>query len=220
MERTLDIELSELNDMILKMGNMTETAIAKSIEALKNRDDKLSLEIVEEDKLIDEMENEIDEKCVTLIATKQPMAVDLRFITTAMKICTDIERIGDLAVDIAQKNLELVNLPLLKPLIDTPKLADIAKKMVNMSINAFVSRDAGSTLKLRELEKESDKLRNVICDELTELMEKDPASVPRALPLFLIARFLERACDHAMNIAEDIVYMVEGRVVKHLHQKM
>ncbi len=219
MERTLDIELSELNDMILKMGNMAETAIAKSIDALRNRDDKLSLEIVEEDKRIDELENEIDDKCVTLIATKQPMAVDLRFITTAMKICTDIERIGDLAVDVAEKNLELVNYPLLKPLIDTPKLADIAKKMINMSINAFVSRDAGLTLSLRDLEKESDKLRNVICDKLADMMEKDPANIPRALPLFLIARFLERACDHSMNIAENIVFMVEGRVIKHLHVK-
>ena len=115
-ERSLDLELQELKDMVLKMGNMVESAIVMSIDALKDRDERLSISIIENDKCIDNLELEIDEKCITLIATKQPMAADLRFIATTMKIITDIEGIGDLAVDVAQKNLELISMPSLNRL--------------------------------------------------------------------------------------------------------
>lgn len=216
IERSFENELLELNDLILKMGNMVQTSIRKSVEALKNRDEKLSKEVVASDKDLDDLELMIDDKCVTLIARIQPMAADLRFITTAMKITTDLERMGDLAVDIAQKNLELITMPLLKPLIDTPKLAEIAMKMIGESIDTFVKRDSTRSIKIHAMENEADKLRDLITDELTEIMMKDPAAIPRALPLLLIARYLERICDHAMNVAEDVVYMVEAKVVKHM----
>lgn len=216
IERSFENELQELNDLILKMGNMVQASIRKSIEALKNRDDKLSREVIASDNDLDELELLIDDKCVTLIARIQPMAADLRFITTAMKITTDLERMGDLAVDVAQKNLELITMPLLKPLIDTPKLADIAMKMIGESIDTFVKRDSTRSIKIHAMENEADKLRDLITDELIEIMMKDPQSVPRAIPLLLIARYLERICDHAMNVAEDVVYMVEAKVVKHM----
>lgn len=215
-ERTFEIELQELNELILKMGSMVQDSIRKSIEALKQRDEKLSKEVIEKDKEVDNLELVIDDKCITLIARIQPMATDLRFIATAMKITTDLERIGDLSVDIAQKNLELVKMPLLKPLIDTPRLADIAMEMISESIDTFVKRDATRSIKILEMENEADKLRDLITDELIDIMMKDPLTVPRAIPLLLIARYLERICDHAMNIAEDVVYMVEAKVVKHM----
>lgn len=217
-EHTIDTELSELNDLILKMSNIVETSVARSIEALKKRDGKTADKVIEDDGDVDKLELEIDDKSITLLATRQPMAADLRFISTAMKIVTDLERIGDLSVDIAQRTKELLNWPLLKPLIDTPKLADIARQMIRESIDSFVKRDGSKSLKIHELEKESDRLRDLITDELIEIMTKDCSAVPKAIPLILIARHLERICDHAMNIAEDVVYMVEAKVVKHLHQ--
>jgi len=215
IERSFENELLELNELILKMGNMAQDSIRKSIEALKERDEQLSKEVIEQDRDIDDFELAIDNKCITLIARIQPMAADLRFITTAMKITTDLERIGDLAVDIAQKNLELIKMPLLKPLIDTPRLAQIAMKMIEESIDTFVKRDSTRSLQIHQMENEADKLRDLITDELIDIMMKDPTSVPKAIPLLLIARYLERICDHAMNIAEDVVYMVEAKVVKH-----
>lgn len=216
IERSFEAELSELNDLILKMGNMVQASIRKSVEALKSRDEQMSKQVISSDREVDDLELLIDDKCVTLIARIQPMAADLRFITTAMKITTDLERMGDLAVDIAQKNLELLSMPLLKPLIDTPKLADIAMRMIGESIDTFVKRDSTRSIKIHAMENEADKLRDLITDELMEIMTKDPTSVPRAIPLLLIARYLERICDHAMNVAEDVVYMVEAKVVKHM----
>lgn len=218
-ERTIDVELTELNDLILRMANIVESSIAMSIEALQKRDEPLADKVIDGDKKVDQLELDIDDKCITLLATRQPMAADLRLIATAMKIVTDLERIGDLSVDISERNKELLKWPLLKPLIDTPKLAEIARRMIKESIDTYVKRDSSRSLQIHALEKESDKLRDLITDELIEIMSKDPSSVPRAIPLLLIARHLERVCDHAMNIAEDVVYMVEARVVKHLHEK-
>ncbi len=217
IERTIDHDIEELNDLILKMGNMVEESIVKSIEALKNRDDKLAQSIIEDDEKMDNFELEVDDKAITLLATKQPMAKDLRFITTAMSIATDLERMGDLAVDIAQKTLELNTMPLLKPLIDTPKLAEVAKNMIRLSLDSFIKRAPELEKQIYLMEKEADDLRNLISTELIEIMAKDSQAVTRAIPLLLIARFLERICDHAMNIAEDVVYMVEGKVIKHHH---
>ncbi|MCX5749244.1 MAG: phosphate signaling complex protein PhoU [Candidatus Saganbacteria bacterium] len=218
-ERTMDTELSELNGLIMMMANMVETSVAMSIEAVKRRDEKMSDKVIEDDKEVDQLELEIDDKCITILATRQPMAADLRFIATAMKIVTDLERIGDLSVDISQRNKELLNWPLLKPLIDTPKLAEIARQMIRESIDSFVKRDGSRSLKIHDLEKESDRLKDLITDELIDIMTKDCSAVPKAIPLVLIARHLERICDHAMNIAEDVVYMVEAKVVKHLHEQ-
>jgi phosphate transport system protein len=216
MERHLDQELMDLKQQLLKMGTLVETAIFESVESLK----ELSLErinkIISEDKVIDEMENAIDEQCLDLLALRQPMAIDLRFITMSMKISTDLERIADLAVDIAQRVQDLVGKPLLKPLIDIPKLAGLARQMTKDALDAFVNKDAELAVSVILRDSEADKLRNLVQKELVDdYMSKDSSTASRAVPLLLIARHLERICDHATNIAEDIIYMVNAKVVKH-----
>jgi len=216
MERHFDEELKTLYKDILKMGIMAQEAISKSIEALKNRDKQGAKEVVDTDDKIDELELAIDEKCIDLIARHQPMAGDLRFITTGMKINAELERIADLAVDISQRVLELVDKPILKPLIDIPKLSVIAQNMVRDVIDAFVKKDVELARRVVLSDNEADKLKNLVQEELiNDYMAKDASTAGRAVPLLLIARHLERICDHATNIAEDIIYMVEGKVIKH-----
>lgn len=216
MERHFDEELKELHKNILKMSAMTQEAICQSIEALKNRNQTQAQEVINTDDKIDEQELLVDEQCIDLIARHQPMASDLRFITTGMKINAELERIADLAVDISQWVLELVNKPLLKPLIDIPKLSTIAQNMVRDSIDAFVNRDVELAKKVVLSDSEADGLRNFIQEELiNDYMVRDGTTAVRAVPLLLITRYLERICDHATNIAEDVIYMVEAKVVRH-----
>lgn len=221
MERHVDQELKILNQEILQMGAFAEEAIYKSIEALKNKDGKLAESVIANDNNVDKLELAIDEKCIDLIARYQPMAKDLRFITTGMKINAELERIADIAVDIAQRTLELVDKPLLKPLVDIPKLASVAQNMVKMSIDSFIKGDIELAKKVLLSDPEANELRNLIQKELTEdYMVKDSSSVPRAVQLLLIVRFLERICDHTTNIAEDVIYMVQAQVVKHHPEKL
>ena len=221
MERHFDQELKDLNQDILKMGAFAEEAIYKSVEALKNKDKALSKSVISNDNNIDQLELAIDEKCIDLIARYQPMAKDLRFITTGMKINSELERIADIAVDIAQRTLELIDKPLLKPLVDIPKLTSVAQNMVKMSIDAFIKGDIELAKSVLLSDPEANNLRNIIQKELTEdYMAKDPSSAPRAVQLLLIARFLERICDHTTNIAEDVIYMVQAEVVKHHPEKL
>jgi len=216
MQRHFDDELEDLRKDILKMAVLAQEAIFKSTEALKARDKIIAKELIDADDKIDELELLIDEKCIDLIARYQPMAKDLRLLTTGMKLNAELERIADLAVDIAQRVLELADKPLLKPLIDIPKLSTIAQDMVRDCIDAFVKKDIALAKKVVLSDSEADKLRNLVQDELiNDYMIKDTKTVSRAVPLLLIARHLERICDHATNIAEDVVYMVEGKVVKH-----
>ncbi len=221
MERHFDQEMKELNNEILKIGALTEEAIFKSIEALKNRDKDLAKSIIASDASVDDLELEIDEKCIDLIARYQPMAKDLRFITTGMKLNAELERIADIAVDIAQRTLELVDKPLLKPLVDIPKLGTVAQNMVKMAIDSFVKGDIGLAKKVLLTDPEADQLRNAIQKELIDdYMVKDGQTAPRAVQLLLITRFLERICDHATNIAEDVIYMVQAEVVRHHPEKL
>ena len=216
MERHFDEELKTLYKDILKMGVMTQEAIYKSIEALKNRDKQGAKEVIDTDDKIDELELAIDEKCIDLIARHQPMAGDLRFITTGMKINAELERIADLALDISQRVLELIDKPILKPLIDIPKLSVVAQNMVRDAIDAFVKKDVELAKRVVLSDDEADKLKNLVQEELiNDYMAKDASTAPRAMPLLLIARHLERICDHATNIAEDVIYIVEGKIVKH-----
>jgi len=221
MERHFDEELKELQKEILKMGVLAQEAIYKSIESLKNRDKTQAQEVINTDTGIDELELAIDERCIDLIARYQPMARDLRFVTTGMKINAELERIADLAVDISQRVLELVDKPLLKPLIDIPKLSNVAQEMVRDAIDAFVKKDVELAKKVVLFDSQADKLRNLVQDELiNNYLARDPSSAGRAVPLLLIARHLERICDHTTNIAEDVIYMVEGEVVKHHPEKL
>lgn len=216
MLRHFDEELQELHRDIIKMGVLAQEAIYKSIEALKNRDKQKAEEVISRDGKVDELELVIDEKCIDLIARYQPLASDLRFITTGMKINSELERIADIAVDISQRVLELVDKPLLKPLIDIPKLSTIAQNMVREAIDAFVKKDVELAKKVVLSDSQADKLRNLVQDELiNDYMARDASTASRAVPLLLIARYLERICDHTTNIAEDVIYMVEAKVVRH-----
>lgn len=216
MKRQLDEALKKLNTDILKMATLAEEAIYKSIEALKNRDKELAQSVIQGDKKIDELELVVEEAAIDLLALKQPIARDLRFITTGMKINAELERIADLAVNIAQRVLEIADKPILKPLIDIPKLTDVARKMVKDVIDAFVNSDEKLAKSVIFSDSEADKFRNLIQDELIkDYMSKDASTATRAVPLLLIARHLERICDHATNIAEDVIYMIRAEVVKH-----
>ncbi|MFA5157370.1 MAG: phosphate signaling complex protein PhoU [Candidatus Omnitrophota bacterium] len=216
MERHLDQDLEDLKKLLLKMGILVEAAVFEATEALKELNSKRANAVVSGDKAIDEWENTVDEKCLDLLALQQPMAGDLRFITMSMKISTDLERMADLAVDIAQRVIELSDKPLLKPLIDIPKLTKLAQQMSKNALDAFVNRDADLAGRAILLDREADRLRNLVQKELIEeYMSKDPSTVSRAVPLLLIARHLERICDHATNIAEDVIYMVQAKVVRH-----
>jgi phosphate transport system protein len=221
MERFFDEELKRVHKDLLKMATMVQEEIGQSIEALKTQDKITAQRIIDQDDKIDEMELEIDERCIDFIALHQPMAGDLRFVATGMKINSELERIADLAVDICQRVLELDDKPLLKPLVDIPKLAEIAQAMIQDAIDAFVKKDVSLAKKVVFADSEADKLRNSVQDELiNDYMVKDPTSAVRAVPLLLIARHLERICDHTTNIAEDVIYMVEGKTVKHHPERL
>jgi phosphate transport system protein len=221
MERYFDIELDELKKRIIDMGTLAEKAIYKSVEALKSRNADLARSVIDDDRNIDKLELLVDEKCIDLIARYQPMAKDLRFITTGMKINAELERIADLAVDIAQRTLELVDKPLLKPLVDIPKLTAVALNMIQTAIESFVKEDIELAKKVVLSDPQADSLRNAIQQELIDdYMVKDGSTAPRAVQLLLIARFLERICDHTTNIAENVIYMVQAEVVKHHPEKL
>ncbi|HAV40917.1 MAG: phosphate signaling complex protein PhoU [Candidatus Aminicenantales bacterium] len=216
MTRYFDEELLELNKKILEMSAVVENSIGLSVRALRELSREKAEAIVKDDDRIDAMELEIEEKCLNLIALYQPAAADLRFVVMSMKITTDLERIADLAVDISQRVLELADQPLLKPLIDIPKLATLAQNMVRDVINSFINKDTELARSVILRDNEADELRNLVQSELiNDYMKKDATTVPRAIPLLLVARHLERICDHATNIAEDVIYMVKGEVVKH-----
>lgn len=221
MERIFDEELKQLTQDILMMASLVEEAIFKSVEALKQRNGALADEVIASDKKIDELENKIDEFCLDLIALRQPVAQDLRFITMAMQINSDLERIADLAVDIAQRALELIAQPVLKPLIDIPKLANLSQAMLKDAIDAFINKDVELAKRVVLSDKEADGLRDLVQKELIyDYLVKDGSTAPRAVPLILVARHLERICDHATNIAEDVVYMIQAKVVRHHPEKL
>lgn len=216
MKRHFDEELGLLKKDLLTMASMVEDAIHKSVESLRLRDKKLAQAVINDDHMIDTIELIIEENCMRLLALRQPMAVDLRFITTGMKINAELERIADLAVNICQGSIRLSEEPILKPLIDIPRLSDLAEKMVKGSIDAFVKRDERLARKVILDDATADGIRTLVYEELiNDYMIKDPAAIRRAVSFLLITRNLERICDHATNIAEDVIYLVKAKVVKH-----
>ncbi|HBR14526.1 MAG TPA: phosphate transport system regulatory protein PhoU [Candidatus Omnitrophica bacterium] len=216
MKRHLDEELKKLNMNLLTMATLVEEAIHQSVEALKKQDKDLAGKVIDGDQQIDEWEIRIEEEIIDLLVLFQPMAGDLRFITTGMHINAELERIADLTVNIAQRVLDIADQPLLKPLQDIQKLAEQAKWMLKKTIDAFVKRDGEIAKTVIFADKTSNQLRTMIIKELVEdFMVKDGTTAPRAVPLLLVARDLERICDHAVSIAEDTIYMVEAKMVKH-----
>ena len=216
MQRHFDEELQQLKNDILKMGALAQEAIINSVDSLKNRDKAAAQKVLDADIEMDRLELLIDDKCLDLIALHQPMARDLRFITTAIKLNAELERIGDLAVDVAQRALAISDKPLLKPLVDIPRLAEVAQRMTGEAIQAFISGDTELAKKVILSDPEADTLKRGVEKELIyDYMMKDGSTADRAVPLLLAARHLERVCDHAVSMAEDIIYMVSAVVVRH-----
>src|SRR5712691_6878556 len=197
------------------MGGLVVDQIRRVMRALIDRDGDLAQEVIERDRQVNAYDVEIDEKCVELLALHQPTAGDLRFITTTLKIVTDIERIGDQAVNIAQRALELGREPQLKPYVDLPRMAEKAQRMVKESLDAFVSRDTALARKVCGEDAEVDALKEQVFRELLTFMMEDPRTIPRAIRLILISRFLERVADHATNVAEMVIYLVDAKMVRH-----
>jgi phosphate transport system protein len=215
MTRHFHDELDALKQTLLAMGGLVEDQIRRAMRALLERDDVLAQDVIDRDRQVNTYDVEVDEQCVNLLALNQPAASDLRFITTAMKIVTDLERIGDQAVNIAQRALELNREPQLKPYIDLPRMADRAQRMVKESLDAFVAGDTALARRVCAADAEVDALKEQIFRELLTFMMEDPRTVSRAIRVILISRFMERVADHATNIAEMVIYLVEGKMVRH-----
>src|SRR5262245_16247617 len=215
MERHFDEELNELKTRLLLMGGRAETIVHKAVEALKRRDDTLAQEVIQDDHAIDDLELEIDERCVRLLALRQPVGQDLRFVTSALKIVTDLERVGDHAVNIAQSVMKLNKEPELKQLVDIPRMASLSTRMLTEALDAFVRNDAAAARRILVEDDEVDHLKVRLFRELLSFMLEKPATITRALELILVSRNLERVADLATNIAEEVVFIAEARVVKH-----
>lgn len=218
MLRHFDRDIEQLKELLLRMGAMVEDAISDSIRALLERDSAVAERVMQSDDAIDRMELEIDQHTIELIAKMQPAAVDLRFVATAMKITPELERIADLAVDVCERAVELNAEPPLKPLIDIPRLANIAQEMVRESLDSFVRRDAALARKVRLRDDEVDSLTEQSFRELLTYMLEDSRNISRAIRLTFIGKYFERIADHATNICEMVVYLVEGKVIKHSNE--
>ncbi len=203
-------QLEELQQEVLRMGTLVEQAVFNAVKSLKERNEDLARQIIEGDDLIDEYQIKIEDYCVKLLALQQPMAGDLRVISTAMKIAIDLERMGDHAVDIAKVTLRIAGQPLIKPLIDIPRMAEIAQKMIRESLDAYVRRDISMVDDLIDYDHEVDALYNQIFRELLTFMIEDPRTIGQATQLLFVARYLERVADHATNLGEAVYYMVTG----------
>jgi len=214
-QRQFDKELTELKKKLIHMAATAETMIDRAIRELVSRDQSLATVIPDYEQDLNRLQIEIDEMVLTLVATHQPVANDLRFLLGATKINSELERIGDLVVNITQNVETLIRQPELKPLIDIPRMAELASKMVRDSLHAFVKGDVLLAQSVIMTDDQVDALKNQVLRELLPHMATDPESIERGLALILISRHLERIGDHATNIAEDVIYVVQGRDVRH-----
>lgn len=210
LRKGLDENIEKLKNEMLLMGSKVEEAIDRSIKALKEQDVELAEEVMEEDDRIDEYELELEEMCTRLIATQQPVAKDLRTIIVISKLATDLERIGDHASNIANMVIRIGDEPLIKPLIDIPRMTDIVTRRLKKSLEAFVNLDVELAHKIAKEDEEVDVLDEQILRELLTFMMEDPKTIRQAMSLIFISRFLERIGDHATNICERVIYMATG----------
>jgi len=214
MERHFETELQAIKERLLAMGALAESMIHKSVRALVDRDERLVQAVLAHEEEMDLLCIEIDDRCFTQLALRQPMASDLRFLVASVKINSELERIGDQTVSIALRVQSLIREPELKPLIDIPRMTVLAQEMVRKALDAFVRRDVELARSVIEADDEVDGLRDQVFRELLVFMMGDTATIPRALALMLISRNLERIADHATNIAEDVIYIVRGEDVR------
>jgi phosphate transport system protein len=208
-------ELEELNNKLLEMAGLVESAISRSVRSLVDQDRELAEHVIREEPRINRMEMEIDGMATRLLALQQPVARDLRFLTSALKINTDLERMGDLAQHIAERSLSLMHHPLVKPMVDIPNMASMVQSMLLKCLEAFVKGDEALARSVLVADDEVDRLRDAVYTELMATMQRDPGVVPAAVDLIFVARNLERIGDHATNIAEDVVFLVKGVDVRH-----
>ncbi len=215
MARKFDEELNNLKEKLMQMATLAEDSIALAVRSLKERNEEYAQQVFQEEEKLNLLDIEIDNQGMQLFALRQPVAIDLRLITATMRIAVELERIGDLAVNIAQRSLELLKQPPLKPLIDIPRMAEIAQEMVKDAIDAFVNQNDKLAKSVCERDDEVDDLNDQIFRELLTYMMQDPKTIEKAVELILVGRHLERIADHATNIGEDVVYMVKGKTIKH-----
>jgi phosphate transport system protein len=214
-DKAFEADLRDLREKLLGMGAKVEAHIADSVRALTERDSTLAEKVIQADKEVNRLEVEVDETCRRILALRQPAASDLRLITTALKIVTDLERIGDLAVNIAERAKDLNEAPPLKAYVDTPRLAELAQQQVKKALDAFVSSDPAKAEEVRKEDDHLDALYLKIFNELLGYMMEDSKNIRRATALMFIAKHLERIGDHATNVAEMVIYMVRGTDIRH-----
>jgi phosphate transport system protein len=215
MDTRFQHEMDGLKELLLQMAGLAERAISNAIEALVKRDSSLAEKTITEDEKINQLEIVIDELCLRLLALHQPLAADLRFITSAMRINTELERIGDQSVNIAERAISLNQEPQLKPYIDIPEMAETTQNMLRDVLNAFVNGDASLARSVCERDDRVDGLNNQVFRELLTYMIADSKTITRAVHLLIVSRCLERIADHTTNIAEGVIFMAQAKVIKH-----
>ncbi|MBM4262747.1 MAG: phosphate signaling complex protein PhoU [Deltaproteobacteria bacterium] len=215
-DKKYEEDLKKLREDILYMGGLVEDQIQKAIRSLVERDSDLAKIIIERDHEVNRLDVNIDELCIRMLALHQPAGRDLRFITTGLKITTDLERIGDMAVNICERTLELNQEPQLKPYIDIPRMAQISERMIRESLDAFVREDTELALKVCKDDDQVDQLNAQIFREVISFMMSDPQTINRAVKITSVSKYLERIADHATNIAELVVFMVKGKSIRHV----
>jgi phosphate transport system protein len=218
-DRAYEADLAHLRTVILEMGGLVEDQITQAVRALSERDDALARQTIDRDHTVNRIDVEVDDLCIKLLALHQPAARDLRLITTALKITTDLERIGDLASHIAERAHELVDEDPVKAYIDLPRMAEIAREMVHKSLDAFVAENDALALEVCTSDDTIDKLHEQLFRELLSFMVEDPTTITRAMRLLFVSKNLERIGDHATNIAEMVIFLVRGQSIRHLDKK-
>ena len=216
MTRYFHEELEQVKEKVLRLGSIVEIMVENAVTSLVDRDSRLAEDTIASDERADHLEVEIDEDCVRMLALFQPAAGDLRFLTTAMKVSTDLERMADQAVNISERVLDLNEEPQLKPYIDIPIMSQLSQKMLRECLDAFVRKDVALAREVIEADNKVDALKNQVFRELLTFMMGDTSTIPRAIGLLLVSRHLERVADHATNIAEMVIFMVEGMNVRHV----
>jgi phosphate transport system protein len=203
-------ELNELRRLILELGAKTELMTAKSLESLTKRDSDIAQKVIKQDIEVNQLEVDVNELCMQMMALRQPTSIDLRFITTGLKIASDLERVGDLAVNLSERALELNEEPPLKRYIELPRMAEVSSRMLRESLDSFLNEDVELARKVIQDDDEVDDMNEELFRELLTYMLDDPRNIGRATRLTFISKYLERVADHATNIAEAVIFMVEG----------
>jgi len=218
-DRTYEADLAHLRTVVLEMGGLVEDQIVQAVRALTERDPALARQTIDRDHTVNRIDVEIDELCIKLLALHQPAARDLRLITTALKITTDLERIGDMASHIAERALELADEAPVKAYVDLPRMGDLARDMVHKSLDAFVVEDPALALEVCQADDTIDKLHEQLFRELLSFMVEDPSTITRAMRLLFVSKNLERIGDHATNIAEMVIFLVRGQSIRHMDKR-